>query len=515
VLGRLGRYILVDRLGAGGMAEVFRALVLGPEQFQRVVVVKRILAQFAAKPAFVQMFIDEARLCGRLSHPNIIQVYEFGTQDRQYFITMEYADGRSLGHILQRLHDRRERLPPVIAAEILRQVCRGVAYAHGLCAEDGKPLQIIHRDLSPANLLVGYNGAVKVLDFGIARMENRFRSGVTDPGQVKGKSAYLAPEQITRAAVDHRADLFTLGIVMHEMLTGQRLFRAGTSSEDIQRVRAMPIAPPSRINPAVPVRLDAIVMRALRRQPEERYQNATDLADALESFLLEHRVSSQELPAFMRALYGSEIGRDQIHISREQIQALAAVPGPTSPQPPPPAPVAAISATPSGEPAIEVDAREEPARSFPRMRALLLAGGMALAGLAIAFGPRLSRTGWGMPATPPPLAAIRARPAPPPSAAAPAPATVTIAVASQPPGALVYDESGAALGQTPLNLVRPRGEQSIRLRLRKPSYLEGELEVVPDADKPAVGVLARSGERRARPRVQKVKNALPIDPFSP
>jgi serine/threonine protein kinase len=507
VVGRLGRYILVDRLGAGGMAEVFRALALGPEQFQRVVVVKRILPQFAAKPSFVQMFIDEARLCGRMSHPNIIQVYEFGNQDNQYFITMEYVEGRSLGHVLQRLHERKERLPPLIAAEIMRQICRGLAYAHGLTAEDGKPLQIVHRDLSPANLLVGYNGAVKVLDFGIARMENRFRAGITDPGQVKGKSSYLAPEQLSGNPVDHRADLFTLGIVLHEMLTGQRLFRAGNTTEEIQRIRAMPIVPPSQVNRAVPVRLDAIVLRALRRQREERYQDATDLADALEGFLLEHRVSSQELPAFLRTLYGSEIGSDRIRFTREEIQALTA-------QLPPVAPAIDVRATgssPSGEAAIEVDVSEDPPRRFRAARALLLTGGMALAALAVVLGPKVAF------APPPESAAAAAPPAVMVAKAAPAPAAeVTIAVTSQPPGALVYEgEARSPLGQTPLNLVRPRGDRKIRLRLKKTSYFDAELTVVPDGNKPAVGVLARVPERRSRARAQRVKDALPIDPFAP
>jgi serine/threonine-protein kinase len=507
VLGRLGRYVLVDRLGAGGMAEVFRALALGPEQFQRVVVVKRILPQFAAKPSFVQMFIDEARLCGRLSHPNIIQVYEFGNQDNQYFITMEYVEGRSLGHIMQKLAERKERLPPIIGAEIMRQICRGLAYAHGLCAEDGKPLGIIHRDLSPANLLVGFSGSVKVLDFGIARMENRFRSGVTDPGQVKGKSAYLAPEQLTGKAVDQRADIFTLGIVLHEMLSGQRLFRVGNTTADIQRIRAMPIRSPSQVNPGVPVRLDAIVLRALRRERDERYQNATDMADALEGFLLEHRVSSQELPGYLRGLYGSEIGSDQIRFSREEMQALA--------QSAPPAEDRSTGSTPAGEPAIEVDVTVEPPRRHRVFRALLLATGMAVAALAIVFGPRMRLPASTLPPVAAPAPARVAAAEPPSSPPAPRPVTVTLTVTSQPSGALVYEgDSEQALGETPLQLVRPRGDREIRLRLKKARYMEGELVVVPDADKPALGVLARVREHRSSTRAQRVRDALPIDPFA-
>jgi serine/threonine-protein kinase len=153
---RYGRYVLIDRLGAGGMAEVFRALTVGAEQFQSLVVVKRILSHLCANPAFVKMFIDEAKLCGQLSHPNVIRVHDFGKQEGQYFIAMEYVQGRNLGPIIRRLAERRERMPPLIAAEIIRQAARGLAYAHFMTASDGKPLGIIHRDISPGNVMVSY-----------------------------------------------------------------------------------------------------------------------------------------------------------------------------------------------------------------------------------------------------------------------------------------------------------------------------------------------------------------------
>jgi serine/threonine protein kinase len=507
VIGRFGRYVLVDRLGAGGMAEVFRALVLGPEQFQRVVVVKRILPQFSASPSFIQMFIDEARLCGRLSHPNIIQVYEFGNHDDQYFITMEYVEGKSLGHIQQRLHDRRERMPPSIAAEIARHMCRGLAYAHALTAEDGKPLGIVHRDLSPGNVIVGYNGLVKVLDFGIARVENRFRIGSTDPGCVKGKSSYLAPEQITGRTADRRADIFTVGIVLYEMLTGTRLFRGDNSTESINMIRAMHIAPPSQRNPAVPVRLDAIVMRALRRQVDERYQDATELADALEGFLLEHRVSSQELPSFMRGLFGPEIGSDQIRFTREEIEALI---GPLPPEATGPEP--ADLASGSADPVIDVDLEDPLPRSRRKLPALLLAGAMAVAAVLFAVW-RPGSTGPAVASVAPVTAPARTEPrreAPPRALAR----EVKLAIGSDPPGATVYQAgSPAPIGQTPLSLVRPQGSGILTFQLKKASYQDAELQVVPDADKPAAAVLVKSADRRSRPRAQKVRNAVPIDPF--
>jgi eukaryotic-like serine/threonine-protein kinase len=512
VIGRFGRYILVDRLGAGGMAEVFRALVLGPEQFQRVVVVKRILPKYSASPAFIQMFIDEARLCGRLSHPNIIQVYEFGNQDQQHFITMEHVEGRSLVHILQRLCERDDRMSPTVAAEIARQVCRGLAYAHALVAEDGKPLGIIHRDLSPGNLIVGYSGSVKVLDFGIARVENRFRVGTTDPGCVKGKFSYLAPEQVTAKPIDHRADLFTMGIVLYEMLTRERLFRGETSVDSVNLLRTMRIPPPSERNPLVPARLDAIAMRALRRNPAERYQDATEMADALEGFLLENRVSSQELPGFMRNLYRNEIESDRLSFSRAQIEELIrqspapedtpleAAAGPRTGSVPPEAPslpsdaAVPVSDEPtshrSSDPDLDLDLDEVPAR--PR-RLPLVIGGALLAAIALAVvfwpAPRPAPSRLGNPAAPaagatPTVAApAPTRPAPP--AATPAPT----------PPAPAAPTPSAPAATTPAPTPASAGS-------------EAEADSTPSPAAPG------KPERRRPREQQKVRHALPIDPFA-
>jgi serine/threonine-protein kinase len=319
---RYGRYVLVDRLGAGGMAEVFRALMVGPEQFQRVVVVKRILPHLSANPSFTRMFIDEATLCGRLSHPNIIQVHEFGKQDDQYFIAMEYVRGRSLHNIMGRLAERQQHMPVTVAAEIIRQTCRGLAYAHELTDPEGKPLNLIHRDVAPGNVVVAYTGAVKVLDFGIARVANEFRIGQTDPGQVKGKSAYIAPEQVAPGPFDHRADIFCAGILLHEMLSGRRLFRGETAVKTLKLVEEHPIPLPSEIRPEVPGTLEAIAMRALERDPRKRYQSATEMADALEGFLIEQKVSSKELPQFMQELFSEESRRSELRLTERELAAV-------------------------------------------------------------------------------------------------------------------------------------------------------------------------------------------------
>jgi hypothetical protein len=306
-LQRYGRYVLVDRLGAGGMAEVFRAVVIGPEQFERVVVVKRILPHLTENPSFVKMFIDEATLCGRLSHPNIIQVYEFGREEGQYFIAMEYLEGLNLANVLGDMAERAENVPVNLAADVLRQTCLGLGYAHGLTGADGKPLNIIHRDVTPSNIMISYAGAVKILDFGIARVANMARVSSTDAGQVKGKSSYLAPEQVRGAPFDHRVDIFAAGIVLHETLTGRRLFKGANPVHTLELIEKLLVPPPSRLNKAVPARLDEIVLRALEREPDRRYQSALEMAEDLEGFLIENRYSSQDVGRFMRSLFAGDM----------------------------------------------------------------------------------------------------------------------------------------------------------------------------------------------------------------
>jgi serine/threonine protein kinase len=585
---RYGRYVLLDHLGAGGMAEVFRALVVGPEQFQSVLVVKRILPHLCANQSFVKMFIDEARLCGLLSHPNIIRVQDFGQQDGQYFIAMEYLQGRNLTAIIRRALERREMVPPTVAAEIIRQACRGLAYAHALSAADGKPYGIIHRDVSPGNVMVTQSGAVKVLDFGVARVENRFRRALTDPGRVKGKAAYLAPEQMTGGSVDHRSDIFAVGILLHELLVGRRLFKGETSLESMKLVQTMPIRPPSSWHSQVPAALDAIVMRALERSPADRYQNAGEMADALEQFLLGAWVSSQELPAYMMRMFQQELENEKLTLSPEDLQAVmgrelsekiitqlggagtAAEPARTPTTTTTPGPTAGGAARQgSGAAAavlaewpdlrsqdLEGEAAEKPRRRGMRLAvvvgtcgllavgALALQGGKSLghapmmAAAVVTASPAPAPKPIDKPATPPVaqenLAAEKARadddselaPAPPETAphgqsatttaaTDPAQNTVQISINSSPGRALVW-RAGAStpLGHTPLVVPVARGREAVIFRISKAGYVEGRLSVVPDIDQPALVTLAKTPSPTSIGNDQKVRNALPTDPFS-
>ncbi len=507
-LQRYGRYILVDRLGTGGMAEVFRAVAIGPEQFQRVVVVKRILPHLSENAGFVRMFVDEATLCGRLSHPNIIQVHEFGKQDGTYFIAMEHVEGQSLAHVLMRLSGKSRHIPVNVAAEIARQSCLGLGYAHALRAPDGAPLGIVHRDATPSNVMLSYAGAVKLLDFGIARVSNEARASSTDAGQVKGKSAYLAPEQLRIGPIDGRVDIWSVGIVLHEALTGRRLFRGTSPLHTMKLIQEMDIPRPSKLNAPVPARLDEIVMRSLQRKPEDRYGSANEMADELEAFLIERRASSQELPRFMHALFADEIAKAS-DLPYDEIRALAsavAVEAPlvTTELGPPPPPSAESRFVGSGQVTLPSWGDGGRALASQARRRLFLGGGVAAGAVLVAA------TAWVLRPKPEPVRQIPVAAPAPPSLV---PAAAGISVSSEPPGADVFlGSEDRPRGRTPFVLLLPRASEAVELRLAKDGYVPGSIRVVPDADKPALVTLAKAVRPR-RAKEGKVRNAIPIDPF--
>jgi serine/threonine protein kinase len=301
-----GRYRLFERIGAGGMAEVFRAVALGPENFQRTLVIKRILPHLSQDLAFVQMFIDEAKVSGLLSHPNLVQIFEFGKVDECFFIAMEHVHGRTLASTQKAISQQNRIMPVPAATEIARQLCAGLEYAHSLRTADGQLLGIVHRDVTPSNLMLSFHGTVKILDFGIARVAEGLRHTQTQVGALKGKVSYMSPEQIQLCPVDRRSDIFSLGTVLHEMLTGRRLFRADSDIRTSRMILDMPIQPPSLFNAAVPPALDRIVLRALARDVEARYQNAAAMATDLEHVMLEERMSPREHIKMLHQLFPHE-----------------------------------------------------------------------------------------------------------------------------------------------------------------------------------------------------------------
>jgi serine/threonine protein kinase len=304
-LERFGRYFLLDKIATGGMAEVYRAVTHGVEGFRRTFVVKRILAENAASPAFIRMFCDEARISALLHHPNIVQVYDFGHVSGSYFLAMEYLLGKDLSSLMRFLRAAKAAVPPSLAAFIAREAAIGLHHAHTLRGPSGQPLGIVHRDVTPSNIMLLYAGGVKLLDFGIAKV-GASTSASSEGEGVKGKFGYLSPEQARGADVDGRADVFALGVTMWEMLAGRRLFAGKNDLETLRNVLQRPVPPPSSVRPEIPPALDRIVLRALERTRERRYQTADELARDCDAVLRAERADGQTLRAFLNDLFAEE-----------------------------------------------------------------------------------------------------------------------------------------------------------------------------------------------------------------
>jgi len=279
VVQEFGSYFVYEQLGVGGMATVHRAETRGPDGRRKAIALKRLLPQAAAHPETVRSFVDEGRLASSLRHANVAEAYDLGRVDDTYFIAMELVPGPTLAQIIRRCHEVGRPIPVAIAVRILIQICDALDYTHNLRDEHGRPLNVVHRDVSPANVIVSNSGIVKLIDFGIAKPMLSSRT-VTKVGSIKGKVGYIAPEY-QRGKLDARADLFALGVIAHEILTARKLFQVKDELESLRRVRELPVDPPSRRNPLVPDDLDDIVMLALRRNPAERWQTASALRYAL------------------------------------------------------------------------------------------------------------------------------------------------------------------------------------------------------------------------------------------
>jgi serine/threonine-protein kinase len=281
---RVGRYEIIELLGVGGMAEVFKATSSGAGGFQRTVVIKRIHPVSNEDPQFVAMFVAEAKILGMLHHPNVVQAYDFGEADGSLFLVLEYVDGPSLLRAVQTLRSMGRPFPVAVAAHFAHEVCRALDYVHNLADSDGQPLHVVHRDVTPSNIVLTASGGLKLLDFGVARYSDSAKR--SEHETIKGKAAYLAPEALRGEEIDGRVDLFALGVVLYEMLTLTELFSAADALTTLHKVLEMEIPPPSRTRPEVPEALDAIVMKALERDPARRYATAADMARDLGAFVV-------------------------------------------------------------------------------------------------------------------------------------------------------------------------------------------------------------------------------------
>lgn len=300
---RFGKYLLVGEIAVGGMAEVFLAVHKGIESYIKVVVIKRVLPHLSNNPEFVRMFVDEARLVARIEHPNIVRTYEFGEVNGQYFTAMEYLPGEDLFKALNNLSMSRQLMPLHIATGIGVQVCNGLHFAHQFTDTAGKPLNLVHRDINPANIIITYGGEVKIIDFGVAKTNANVQ---TINGVIKGKVAYMPPEQVLGREVDQRADIFSAGVVLWEILTGRPLFLRSNEAATLYAIMNAPISPPSKLRADVPPELDRIVLRALARSPGDRYASAEDMAGALDDVLTRMpRFDARVVAGKLEELFGS------------------------------------------------------------------------------------------------------------------------------------------------------------------------------------------------------------------
>ncbi|MBI5537271.1 MAG: serine/threonine protein kinase [Deltaproteobacteria bacterium] len=276
----VGRYRIHAAIAHGGMATVHLGRLLGPAGFARTVAIKRLHAQYARDPEFGAMFLDEARLASRIRHPHVVSIVDVIADQGELLLVMDYIEGEPLSHLLAAEHARGTRMDPRIAAKIAAEVLSGLHAAHELRGDDGALLQVVHRDVSPQNILVGVDGVAHLIDFGVAKAAGRLQT--TRQGELKGKLAYMAPEQIRSGEVDRRTDVYATSAVLWEMLVGRRLF-AGAEANLMFAVLTVPIQSPRAAVPELPEALDAVVMKGLKRNPDERFASAQLMADALES----------------------------------------------------------------------------------------------------------------------------------------------------------------------------------------------------------------------------------------
>ncbi len=297
------KYTLIGKLGHGGMAEVNLAVATGRGNFRKLIVIKRLHRHLAMEPGFVDMFLDEARLAARLSHPNVVQTHEVGEWNDNHFLAMEYLDGQGLERLLRISGQRGELIPFELGARIVADALEGLAYAHELTDFDGTPLNVVHRDVSPQNIFVTYDGVVKLLDFGIAKAATHVVE--TRTGVIKGKYAYIAPEQALAHELDQRADLWSMGVVLWEVLTGRRLFKSVNELATLQETLQGEIKLPSAFRPELPTELDTICMRALERDVAARYASAHEMKEDLDRYLasLPKPPATKHVARLMRAIH--------------------------------------------------------------------------------------------------------------------------------------------------------------------------------------------------------------------
>ncbi len=312
---RFGKYSLIDRIAVGGMAEIFLARQAGIENFEKTIVIKRIRPHLSKQPNFVKMFLNEAKLAAQLNHPNIVQIYDLGKISESYFIAMEYVFGRDMRRIIPKADALGIPFPMVYALKIASSVCEGLYYAHQKTDTYGTALNIVHRDVTPENIFVSFDGTVKVLDFGIAKAANQIEQ--TRAGEIKGKLSYMSPEQCMGKPLDNRSDLFSLGTVLYEWLTGFKLFTGDSEVAILKSITEGKIYAPSYFKADIPEGVEAILMKALEKDRERRYQTAWDMQYDIDQFLSQYEFtpSNIHLANFLKQLFNDELEDEKARVA--------------------------------------------------------------------------------------------------------------------------------------------------------------------------------------------------------
>jgi len=464
-----GKYRLVGAISSGGMAELFLGLQAGMEGFTKVCAIKRILPHMARSAEFINMFLDEARLAARLDHPNIVRIYELGEIDGRYFMAMEYLPGEDLGRVIRMANKLGKTIDADIAAAIIQAAADGLNFAHELRDPNGKSVELVHRDVNPYNILVTYHGHVKVVDFGIAKASTN--TSATQAGVLKGKLAYLAPEQVRGEPLDRRCDVFCLGIVMWELLTGQRLFMRSSDPATLAAVQRAEIPSIRNYRRSIDPELEAICMKALTRDPDDRYQTASELHDALDHYFMTRttRPSAKHLAQWLEKLFGEARANAKRSIAQGTnlktsiSEVMAAVRATRS----------AIRINPKSGSAPTSDsdiAQQEVTQASLfalNRRGLTFYSFVAFSVLAIAVGTLVSN------------GSLSNRGAPTEVVQ-----TATLVIESDPPGAAIFVNGEPSGRMTPAKLGSLKPEQKYLVRLEKQGYVAVRENLVPSVSDP-------------------------------
>ena len=446
----VGRYQVLALLATGGMAEVFLAKLQGARGFERAVVLKRVLPHLARQAHFRTMFLDEAKVVAAIAHPNVVQVHELGEEEDDLFLVMEYVAGESLATLLKRVAGDGERLPAHVAAFIVAQAAAGLHAAHELIDDEGQSLEVVHRDVSPHNLMITYDGQVKLLDFGIAKSENATHN--TESGVMKGKFAYMAPEQYHREPVDRRTDIFALGTVLWESLVSRRLFARRNDVETLRAICEDSIPQPSEVGGDFPEGLEAACMKALARPKEERFQTAEELQRALESALRDaapEQFPQEALREIMKRYFAHR--RDEKRDMLRKVRSgrdLTHIPNPDPPTGP--------------------TQQAKMLRARRNRWAPWISAGVLLLSVIIGASAALYQSSESSGSAEPPLATAPAE-------------DVRVHIRSRPSGAEVRF-GDRVLGQTPVQTELPPSDEAVTVRFALPGYTVLEERVVPDSD---------------------------------